>query len=209
MNKELAKALRQRIIGNGGLVFVEKYFGLVQTAEKNEIAESGNPIKQRFPIATESVLNGICTEGNEIIATPDSSVKGIIYFEDNGTFADGRVRSGNQFQFTSNLRLVCWINKRKVNSETYSEISLLAINEVIEKLEVDRNPKSDGMFSNVTISVQRIPSQDAGIFSRYTYDETITQYLRPPFEFFAIDLVIKYSINPNCLSQITLNPSQC
>lgn len=208
MNKELAKTLRQRILNNGGLVFVEKFYGMVQTAEKDEVSESGNPIRKRFPIATESVVNGQC-QSHEELAIPNSALKGILYFEDNGTFADGRIRSGGQFQFTSNLRVVVWVNRHKVTSETYIEITGLAIADLIEKLEVDRNLKSEGMFNNLSVSVSRIPSQDAQIFSRYTYDEAVTQYLRPPFEFFAIDLSVKYSVNPSCMNEIILNESIC
>lgn len=208
MNKEISKVLRQRILDNGGLVFVEKYFGLVQTVETSDQNAEGNPTRKRFPVATESIVNGTC-KSHEQIATPDSSLLGILYFEDGGTVADGRIRSGNQYQFTSNLRLICWINRKKVTSETYVELTGLAISDIIEKLEVDRNPKTEGMFVNSTVSVSRIPAQDAQLFSRYTYDEAVTQYLRPPFEFFGLDLVVKYSMNPNCLDQIILKTSEC
>lgn len=207
MNKELAKELRSRIIENGGLVFVEKYFGLVQTLERIEMMEDV-PIRKRFPVATESVVNGIC-KSNQQVATPDSSMKGILYFEDQGSFENGRIRSGNNFEFTSNLRLVCWINRKKVVSNEFSEISGLAINDILQKLEVGSNPKSQGMFANISVSVQRIPAQDSSIFSKYSYDEAINQYLMAPFEFFAIDLVVKYSIIGSCINSITINPSPC
>ena len=40
--------------------------------------------------------------------------------------------------------------------------------------------------------------------SRYTYDETVTQFLRPPFEFFALGLQLKYSINESCVEPLTI-----
>lgn len=208
MNKEVSNILRQRIIDNGGLVFVDKLFGMVQTGEKSEVNDNGGTVRKRFPIAIEHVVEGVCIS-QEQLAIPDSSRKGILYFEDGGTNPDGRVRSGGQYQFTSSVRLVVWINRKKVTSETYIEISALAIADLIEKLGVDTNPKSEGVFSNVSVSVSGIPRQDAGIFSRYTYDETVTQFLRPPFEFFALDLAVKYSINPKCINEIILNESIC
>lgn len=210
MNKELSKTLRQRILDKGGIVFADKFLGLVQTVEKVDTDVNQNPVRKRFPVATEILtdLDGNCRNFEEM-AIPDSSLKGIAYFEDNGTFSDSRSRSGNLFQFTSNLRLVVWINRWLVTSSVYSEITALAIADLIEKLEVDRNPKTEGMFVNLSVSVQRIPSQDAQIFSKYTYDEAVTQYLRPPFEFFALDLVCKYSINPNCINEIILNEPEC
>lgn len=208
MNKEISNVIRQRIIDSGGLVFVDKLFGMVQTGEKSETNDAGTTVRKRFPIATEHVIDGVCIS-QEQLAIPDSSRKGILYFEDNGINPDGRDRSGGNYQFTSNIRLVVWINRKKVTSETYIEISGAAIADLIEKMKVDRNPKKEGMFSNLSISLAGIPRQDAGIFSRYTYDETVTQYLRPPFEFFALDLSVRYSINPNCINKIILNESIC
>lgn len=208
MNKELSKVLRQRIIDNGGVVFADKLFGLVQTGEKIEQNQNGNSVRVRFPIATESILNGVC-DSHEQIATPDSGRLGIIYFEDNGTIPAGNSRSGNQFQFESRIRLVCWINRKKVTSETYVELTMLAITDLMKKIGVGSNPKSESYFVNMSVDVDGIPRQDAGIFNRYTYDETISQFLRPPYEFFALDLLCKYSVNPNCISEITLNESIC
>src|SRR5690606_2438311 len=102
MNKELAKVLRQRIIDNGGLVFAEKLFGMVQTGERSELNDAGAQVRKRFPIATDVVVDGVC-QSHETIVVPDSSLKGILYFEDNGSFPDGRARSGSLYQFTSNL----------------------------------------------------------------------------------------------------------
>ena len=201
MNKELSKILRERLQENGGLPFVERYAGLVQTVEKIDIDVNQNNVRKRFPVATESVLNGVCSS-NEIIMTPDSSVKGIIYFEDGGTTPMGR--KGSRFLYSSNLTLVCWINRAKVVSNIYSEITGIAIQNIIEKMRVDENPENVSIFTGMTVSVVRILPQEASIFSKYTYDETITQFLRPPFEFFALGLQIKYGINSDCVEPLTI-----
>ena len=201
MNKELSKILRERLQENGGLPFVERYAGLVQTVEKIDIDVNQNNVRKRFPVATESVLNGVCNS-NEIIMTPDSSVKGIIYFEDGGTTPMGR--KGSRFLYSSNLTLVCWINRAKVVSNIYSEITGIAIQNIIEKMRVDENPENVSIFTGMTVSVVRILPQEASIFSKYTYDETITQFLRPPFEFFALGLQIKYGINSDCVEPLTI-----
>ena len=201
MNKELSKILRERLQENGGLPFVERYAGLVQTVEKIDIDVNQNNVRKRFPVATESVLNGVCNS-NEIIMTPDSSVKGIIYFEDGGTTPMGR--KGSRFLYSSNLTLVCWINRAKVVSNIYSEITGIAIQNIIKKMRVDENPENVSIFTGMTVSVVRILPQEASIFSRYTYDETVTQFLRPPFEFFALGLQLKYSINESCVEPLTI-----
>jgi hypothetical protein len=59
MNKELSKILRERLQENGGLPFVERYAGLVQTVEKIDTDVNQNNVRKRFPVATESVKNVI------------------------------------------------------------------------------------------------------------------------------------------------------
>lgn len=207
MNKELAKALRQIIESNGGLNFVEKMFGTVQTVEKTEEA-SGTFIKKRFPVATEHISEN-CLIRNEEIASPDSSLRGILYFEDNGTAKSNKILSGNQLRFDSRLRLVCWINRNKVKADAYIEISGLLIADILNKLSVDRIISEVGFFRNLKTEVVSIPPQNANIFSAYSYDESVNQYLRPPFEFFAIDLKITYSVNPNCIEEIEIIEKEC
>ena len=205
MNKELSKILRERLQENGGLPFVERYAGLVQTVEKIDIDVNQNNVRKRFPVATESVLNGVCNS-NEIIMTPDSSVKGIVYFEDGGTSPLGRV--GQDFKFTSNLTLICWINRAKVVSNIYSEITGIAIQNILNKIGIDENPENVSMFQGLTVSLTKIFPQEASLFSKYTYDESVTQYLRPPFEFFGLSLQIKYGINAKCIEPISIQNNE-
>ena len=152
MNKEISKILRDRLRENGGLPFVEKYAGLVQTVTE-EVATEETKTKKRFPVATEVVLNDVCSSHEEII-TPDSSLKGVLYFEDGGTTTQGKV--GKRFQFTSLLTLVCWINRAKVVSNIYSEITGIAIQNIMTKLKVDENPENVSMFTGLTVSVIKI-----------------------------------------------------
>lgn len=204
MNKEISKILRDRLRENGGLPFVEKYAGLVQTVTE-EVSTDEVKTKKRFPVATEVVVNDVCSSHEEII-TPDSSLKGILYFEDGGVVSQGKV--GKRFQFISNLTLVCWINRAKVVSNIYSEITGIAIQNIMTKLKVDENPENVSMFTGLTVSVVKVQPQEASIFSRYTYDESVTQYLRPPFEFFGLGLQVKFSIDPKCVEPLTITTEE-
>ena len=205
MNKEIAKILRERLSFDDGLPFVQKYAGLVQVVETTEIGENGTKIKKRFPVKTEEIIVADC-KAHEEIMTPDSSLKGILYFEDGGTTPMGR--KGSRFLYSSNLTLICWINRAKVVSNIYSEITGIAIQKIIEKMRVDENPENVSMFTGMTVSVVRILPQEASIFSKYTYDETITQFLRPPFEFFALGLQVKYGINSDCVEPLTITTEE-
>ena len=204
MNKEISKVLRDRLREDGGLPFVEKYAGLVQTVTK-QVATEETILKQKFPVSTEVVINDACSSHEDIVI-PDSSLKGILYFEDNGTTANGKV--GKRFQYTSNLTLVCWINRAKVVSNIYSEITGIAIQNILQKLKVDENPENVSMFIGLSVSINRILPQEATIFSKYSYDETVTQYLRPPFEFFGLGLQVKFSINEDCVQPLTITTEE-
>ena len=200
MNKEIAKVLRDRLQNEGGLPFVEKYAGLVQTVTEEITADEGT-IKKRYPVSTEVTINGACMQHEEIM-TPDSSLKGILYFEDNGTQSLGRF--GNKFKYLSNLTLVCWINRAKIVSNIYSEITGIAIQNLMQKMDVDGNPENVSMFTGITVSVTRILPQESSLFAKYSYDENVKQYLRPPFEFFGLGLQVKFGINPDCVEPLEI-----
>lgn len=204
MNKEISKVLRERLRSGEGLPFVDKYVGMVQTVTE-EVATDETHTRKRFPVATEIVLNDVCSAHEEII-TPDSSLKGLVYFEDNGTTPNGKIGKG--YQYTSNLTLICWINRAKVVSEVYSEITGIAIQNIIQKLQIDENPENVSMFIGLTVTLNKIFPQDANLFSKYTFDEAVTQYLRPPFEFFGLSLQVKYRINPECVEPLTITSEE-
>lgn len=197
MNKEISKVLRERLRGNGGLPFVQKYAGLVQTVTDVNPTSDSTTEKRRYPVATEVVVNDVC-HGNEEVMTPDSAMKGVLYFEDGGTQKTESEKG--KFKYLSNLTLIVWINRQLITSNIYSEITGIAIQMILDKLGVEKNPESEGMFSQIQVTLNRILPQEATLFSKYTYDETVTQYLRPPFEFFGLNLSVKYGINSNCIT---------
>lgn len=196
MNKEISKVLRDRLRENGGLPFVQKYAGLVQTVTDVNPTSDSTTEKRRYPVATEVVVNDVC-HGNEEVMTPDSAMKGVLYFEDGGTQKTESEKG--KFKYLSNLTLIVWINRQLITSNIYSEITGIAIQMILDKLGVEKNPESEGMFSQIQVTLNRILPQEATLFSKYTYDETVTQYLRPPFEFFGLNLSVKYGINSNCI----------
>ena len=81
----------------------------------------------------------------------------------------------------------------------------MAINDIITKIRAEQNPENVSFFTGLFVEISRIPKQDASLFSKYTYDETLTQYLRPPFEYFGIELKCSYSINPKCIGEIEID----
>lgn len=204
MNKELATVLRNKL---ASLPFVDVLAGLAQTVTTQD-SNLENPeaaaVVKRFPVSYDTL--GVDCQGKEVGLMPDSSRKSIIYFEDFGIATTGRLHG--QTGYNSSLRLICWINRANLVGDSYKEISGRCMASIIDLL-AGRNPENVGMFNRLTVDVVRIPQQDAGLFGRYTYNETDRQYLRPPFEFFGIDLTCKYYVPAKCLQGINWDNPKC
>lgn len=202
MQKELANIIKGKLLT---LPFGDLIAGLAQTLTISDTNDDGASFTKRMPISYD-VWNGGNCSGKEIALIPDSSRKSIIYFEDYGVAA-GTMTHGLQ-SFTSSLRLVCWLNRAKLVGDAYTEIAGRCQATIIAVL-CHKNPQNIGMFQRLTINVQRIPPQDPALFGRYTYNETDRQYLRPPFEFFAIDLSVAFLVSAKCLEGIPWNVEAC
>lgn len=207
MNKEIAHILKERLASNGGLPFVEVLAGLAQTVEYKQENSDGNPITKRMPVGYDATTPEGCTVSPERALIPDSTRKGILYFEDLGaTFID-RV-SGGHMRYRSTLVLVCWMNRALLVGDHYAEITSHCVTTILGKLNI-RRPKNEPPFSRMAVTPGRILQQNASVFSRYTYDETVTLYLRPPYEFFGMELTVDYCIHPDCLTTLEYKDPVC
>jgi hypothetical protein len=205
MNKELATVLRNKL---AGLPFVDLLAGMAQTltvSDPNQDDQAPAVITKRFPVSYDTIGAGTCA-GKEIALIPDGSRKSIIYFEDYGIAVTGRLHG--QVAYSSSLRLICWINRANLVGDHYTEISGRCMASIVDML-LTKNPENVGMFTRLAVNVARIPPQDAALFGKYTYDEPTRQYLRPPFEFFGIDLTATYQAPATCLSGINWNQQLC
>lgn len=204
MIKEVCTDLKTALISGGYLSLIDVYAGLVQVVTYKSTDENGNPLTKRMPVSYDTTLPADCpTSGKERALVPDSSKKGLVYFEDNGGFQSVREISGGRKMYRGNIILVCWMNKKRSVGETYSEVTKAAYDQITEKLK-GVIPSSN--FHNLRVNPFRL-RQDPNIFSKYTYDETVLQYLRPPFEYLAIDLQVTFITT--CATEVQLNPATC
>jgi len=186
MNQAIASIIKARI---EDLDFVDKIAGLVSTAYMKI-----EGVTKSYPIACCVTAND-CKEGAYNDLAPDSKYKTVIYFEDRGVSFERY--AGNWKYYKSSLRLVCWINVAKINSDTCwtadgCTLSSHLIADIIRHLpEHPINfPPFDQVYSEVTN--QEIRSNS--IFSPYTYNETQTQYLMYPYDYFALDIETSFAI---------------
>jgi hypothetical protein len=175
--------------------YVNKIAGVVQTA-----VDKGTDGKvDRFPVAC-NVIGADCEEvgGRLLDLIPDDTKKSIFYFEDLGG-AVFQEKKGDDLEFISRIRLVGWLNLKKLG-QTDCGITAKVVAHLITRME-STNQINYTPFTRLTIKVQNQVSKQPTIFSKYTYAQTKAQFLIFPFDYFAIDLIVKYSINKNCVPE--------
>lgn len=207
MNQAIADIIKSHI---EGLDFVDKIAGLTRVLTFDIVTKDSEgknvPVQKSFPVAC-CVTADDCKDGayNELM--PNSQYKTVIYFEDMGVTA-GDIE-GRYSYFTSNVRLVCWINAAKILGDTCKTgtactLSAHLIAEIIRAL-----PEFKQHHNPFNMVLSKVVSQEVSspsIFSQYTYDEKHTQYLMYPYDYFALDIQTEFAI---CLKGTGVYDSDC
>lgn len=203
MTKELCSILKERL---ADMDFVDVLAGLAQPVIDTKFKEiEGVKIAKKMPVSYDVVGGKSMYLGMERELVPNKSKKSIIYFEDFGTNADTSATVGARFMaLSSQIRIVCFLNKEKLHQYKYNEVTAHCQSEILKRLVSGAGFSGNGI-TRIFCNIRQIPIQDANIFSRYNYDEAELQYLRPPFEYFAIDLTVRYQVIKSCLTAINLS----
>ncbi|HZK61483.1 MAG TPA: hypothetical protein VFC41_05355 [Anaerovoracaceae bacterium] len=192
MNNKIANLLKSYV---DDLTWIDKIAGLVQTANiraKND--ESA--VAKSYPVSCD--IDAVtCIKGAYQDLTPNSFKKSVLYFEDHGgaSFVE---RVGNRIKLQSHLRLVCWLNYKLIQDEAcLSGVEGCGssgdyVIEVIKALPTV--PITTADFVSIYVSDISQVERSNDIFSRYTYNEEALQYLMFPFDYFALDLTISFTI---------------
>ncbi len=196
MNYEVGTILGTYI---SSLSFVERLASVVRpltfmtgTAEK--------PVKKTYPIdCNTSYKDCVSAAKKHTDLVPNSKYKSIHYFEDNGVNTINTTE--RDFRFESRVRLVGWLNLKKLG-KTDCSISSKAVLQIINTLPSGRF--NSGEFKNIQItSISEAPKTSA-IFSKYTYDESAAQYLMFPFDYYALDITLQFTISKACIEAFEL-----
>lgn len=189
MNQAIAAIIKAQI---ADLDFIDKIAGLVAVQYMNITNESGVKVQKSYPVACCTTADD-CKQGNYNDLAPDSKYKSVTYFEDGGISFD---RSESHWDyFTSRLRMVCWLNVKKILEEacdgtcTYSSH---AIADIIRHLP--EFPQNIAPFDNVYTEVTSQVIRSNSIFAPYTYNELQTQYLMAPYDYFALELTTTFAV---------------
>lgn len=185
------------------LPFLDQYAGVVKPIKYKSAAT--NNVEKTFPASCKSTLEE-CESGKYYELVPDSKKKSVLYLEDKG--ARFIKKDGPFVSWQASYDLVCWLNKDLLGF-TGCSYSAIAIMGIIDKLpDIPFNVPNKYQQVKISVIGQAPKSQDP--FAKYKYDETITQYLLHPFDYFVLQMVVDFNIDKRCVNTAAIQtPVQC
>lgn len=199
MNKDIADILKSYI---GTVGFADLVGGMVKTVTFAQ-GEEGAVVIKRIPVDC-GVTHAECESGKYSDLMPDDTKKSVMYFEDNGVTLIGQ--DTKDFTFQSRLTLVCWLNLQKLG-KTNCSASALAISTILNTLPTRHLNSSP--YTRIQIQVESEQEKSPAIFSRYTYDEEKLQFLMYPYDYFALNILTKFTIPKACIPAWTNDAPTC
>ncbi|GGH24653.1 hypothetical protein FAZ19_16270 [Sphingobacterium alkalisoli] len=190
MNLYVAKVLKMLLTD---LPYFDRPAGLVQTITKEDSSGSGKTKVIRFPIEVD-----VTQEKESVPMIPDDRIKGMFYIEDGGSKHDG----GNDW--TSDLTLVCWFCPKKISAN----VEAVSVNAMADIMYLCKKFYNDAPITKLKFNVVSSPVRSASIFSQYVYPEVNTQYLMPPYDFFALKIKASFRLSDSCIEPLT-DPDIC
>lgn len=212
MNADLANIIKEYL---EPLNFVDKITGLVRPLIKTDVVEVFNDdnekigeqiIKKVFPVSCDVTHKQCFEEGHYADLVPNDEYISIIYFEDRGTVLTGT--QGRLHNYTSGLRLVCWLNMERFDTSACS-ISAPVIAAIVKAIPTGTFNADGTAYQRISVQLASILPKTSAIFGAYTYNEETNQYLLYPYDYFAIDLNVSFSIHDNCIETLTIKDKDC
>lgn len=124
---------------------------------------------------------------------PDAAKSAITYFEVVNNQKRGDLSGGRAFQFEAVLRLVVWFNTSRLNPASAIPQAMAAIVSAVSGRKEDAAP-----VGNVIVMPLQEVAKSPAIFSRWTYDEAETQFLMSPYDYFAFDFLVQFTLSAAC-----------
>lgn len=184
------------------LPFVDKYAGVVRTINYETTDKDGRKLRRSFPADCQTTFNDAdCNSGRYLDLCPDDSKKSVMYLEDTGFRL---VKREGHFQyFKANYDLIVWLNLPKLGASgcTYSAVAMAG---VIKALPLQ--PQNYGLYHLTRIQPTGQKPKSVNPFAKYTYEESVTQFLLYPFDYFVLTLDVDFRIDLRCVTIESLNP---
>jgi len=203
MNEYIADILAQHFIN---LDFISKTGGCVQLLKKpqKEGKHINIPVVRRT-YTSEVAGVVVCNETADLYdVAPNSNQLGIIHFEDLGADNTGHTR--NYTTWKGSLKLVCWLNMKRIGSNnTVAKIVLATLSNIPHVIA------QDGQFLGGTLKAAKQYPKIPHPFKNYGYNETQTQYVTHPYDYFSIklDYITRTVKGWTCRPEVEIKPENC
>lgn len=195
MNVAIANILLGEITS---LTWLEKYAGLVRTVSRME-----NKKKQSFPYAID-VVTGDCDVTTLTDLVPNTLYRSVLYFEEFSGVSSVYDPISRGELCTTELRIVAWLNGKKM---TWSaEQAYMSILKLLRALPPTL---SSGDYSKIRIKEVEQELKSAAIFSKYTYDETMTQHLMHPHDYMSMRARVEFVADTTCFTDTMVLLDAC
>ena len=127
------------------------------------------------------------------LLSPHDAYSGIAYFDVLSNQKRNDLSGGRAYMMEAVVRLVVWINTKRLSPSAAIPQAMAAI---VSKLS--------GSYSDVApvgglcvTPLQEVPKTPA-IFAKWTYDEAESQFLMLPYEYFAFDFQLMFTLSASC-----------
>ncbi len=180
--------------------------GIVRPSEKEKDGK-----RFVFPAAFDVEGRKCWEQGRYFELLPNDLYRSVIYFEQltDVRFETYKDSKDKIMIYQVNLRLVSWVNFKKMGSTDLTIIDRLALG-IIKTLTATKGEVSrtsgklsvtDANFTNAVLEVVPVSQvrQDRSIFSRYTLKEDNLLY---PWDYFAINLACTLYVGRECFTEV-------
>lgn len=170
-----------------------------QTEHADEFGQVYRIDRKVFPVAS-NVSQGDCTRGAYQNLAPNNNKKSVMYFERVNDEAISYKKIGQISEVTTKLRLVVWLNLRALGVTITGDTSSIQfeLSDLLSNAPLNFTHNLLPHKANIT-TIAFI--HDPSIFTKYSYDKSIiNNMLLYPYQYFAIDFVVSYTVNTSCLT---------
>jgi hypothetical protein len=183
------------------LPFVDKYAGAVRVASY-AVKDGNQTLTKKFPVDCKTTETECQNKSRYFDLCPDSKKRSVMYLEDTG-IRPGE-KKGNYQHFTASYDLVCWLNMPLLGFSdcSYSGIAIAGILQRIGSGPAFNSPP----YQLIDIQFAGQKSKMNNPFLKYSYDETVNQFLLYPYDYFVLALQVNFRIDLRCITAAQLNP---
>lgn len=190
MNGALSDAIGAHF---SSLPWVELYGGMSRTVAAAVPTDDNKVYFKKYPVSCNTTLD-MCKKGRYKDLVPNSRKRSILYWVDYGNTMVKR--EGENFTFQARLKLIGWVNLEKFKNVTGCTLTHKLVASIIQAIPT--NFENFGIFQSTKIRYKGEDPKNAQIFAGYTYSEEVNQYLLYPYDYFAMNFEIEFTINQAC-----------